>query len=243
MNALARRLTGFCYAEHGLMKFRWAEISTGWGLALALCKFEENWSLHCHLIYVNMFFTLWRPRREPEGGMESYGFSIPFDPGYGLFSAVHLNWGDASKIIHMPWQWVWCRTSILAEDGKHWIHELVTHRGNEVVGQPPKSDKWFHFRDLPKWTYEAPYRYVLNSGEVQDRRATISVMEMEWRWRWFSWLPWPRMVRRSIEIEFDGEVGERAGSWKGGCVGCGYDLRYDETPWDCLRRMERERKF
>jgi hypothetical protein len=144
----------------------------------------------------------------------------------------------------MPWAWEFYRFSILAVDGKSWIHELAAFRSKEVIGQPPKSDKWFSFsRDLLRWTYAAPYRYVLNSGEVQERTATISVSEMEWRWRWLPWLAWPRPIRRRIDVEFDGEVGERSGSWKGGCLGCSYELRPTETPWDCLRRMERERKF
>lgn len=51
------------------------------------------------------------------------------------------------------------------------------------------------------------------------------------------------MERRVIEIEFDGEVGERTGSWKGGTIGCSYKMQEDKTIEQCLRRMERERKF
>jgi hypothetical protein len=50
-------------------------------------------------------------------------------------------------------------------------------------------------------------------------------------------------VRTSIEVGFDDEVGERTGSWKGGTIGCGYDMLPDESAVQCLRRMERERKF
>lgn len=237
-------MTGFRYRDGNLARFRWGEVSTGWGFALAVCKFEENWALHFHLIYLNVFINLWRPRVEPEEGMESYGFSIPWDMGNSKLSGWHFNWGNVCKIIHMPWAWEWHRTSILVGDGKNWIHELATYRGREVIGEPPMSDRHFFFsQDLPRWKYVAPYRYVLCSGEVQERTATITVTEMEWRWRWFSWLAWPRKVRRFIEVEFSDEVGERAGSWKGGCTSCGYDLRSNETPEECLRRMERERKF
>ena len=83
------------------------------------------------------------------------------------------------------------------------------------------------------------YTYTLRSGEVQHRKATIQVQEQEWR-RW--WLPW-RKVWRGIDVAFDGEVGERTGSWKGGTIGCGYEMLPDETPLECLRRMERERTF
>jgi hypothetical protein len=39
------------------------------------------------------------------------------------------------------------------------------------------------------------------------------------------------------------ECGERKGSWKGGTLGCSYELLPNETPLDCLKRMEKERKF
>lgn len=83
------------------------------------------------------------------------------------------------------------------------------------------------------------YHYVLRSWEVQERTATIHAEESTWvRY----WIPWARK-HRSIQVEFDGEVGDRTGSWKGGCLGCGYEMRINETPVECLRRMERERKF
>lgn len=38
-------------------------------------------------------------------------------------------------------------------------------------------------------------------------------------------------------------LGARRGSWKGGCVGCGYDMRPEEAPKETLMRMQRERRF
>lgn len=84
-----------------------------------------------------------------------------------------------------------------------------------------------------------PYRYVLHNGKVQERIATIKAESRLWT-RY--WLPW-RRISRYIDIEFNDEVGERSGSWKGGTLGCGYELKPSETPLECLRRMERERKF
>ena len=90
-----------------------------------------------------------------------------------------------------------------------------------------------------------PYRYILKNGTVQERTATIQVETRLWT-RY--WLPW-RLFRRSIVVQFNKEVGERAGSWKGGVIGCGYDMNALEQAmpqyWalECLRRMERERRF
>lgn len=86
-------------------------------------------------------------------------------------------------------------------------------------------------------TYD--YRYERESGEIQQRKATIAKETGTW---WRPWLPW-KMVKRSIKVDFDAEVGERTGSWKGGVMGCAYEMLPHESPLDCLRRMERERKF
>lgn len=83
------------------------------------------------------------------------------------------------------------------------------------------------------------YTYVLRSGEVQQRTATVQVETRLWT---RPWLPRKRLSR-SIDVSFDREVGERSGSWKGGVLGCGYEMRAHETAIRTLRRMERDRKF
>jgi len=84
-----------------------------------------------------------------------------------------------------------------------------------------------------------PYTYTLCSGEVQKCIATIKAESRLWT---RPWLPFKRLSQ-SIDVEFSSEVGERSGSWKGGCTGCGYKMLPGEVPVDTLRRMERERKF
>lgn len=221
------------------LRFSWAEISGGLGLALALCSFEDHYSLHIRLGWPNIFLTLRfldRWHSEPREMMESWGLSVHH-------SDIHLNWGRHCKILHMPWAWEWVRSSFLLPDGNSWAHELRSWSRREHLGTRRDRAHFLPSTDIPQWSETHPYRYVLRSGAVQNVNATIQVHEMEWRWRWFTWLPFPRMIHRTIDIRFDGEVGERAGSWKGGTVGCGYDLRRNETPRECLRRMERDRKF
>ena len=140
--------------------------------------------------------------------------------------------GQKSKLIPMPWALTWVRTSMLKKNGE-WEHEIKGDRKNFY------DQKWNDI--LFKETH--PYKYVLESGKVQNRLAIIKVKEMEWRRVGWKWSKMGRLVKKSIEIEFDSEVGERCGSWKGGVVGCGYDMLKNETPLDTLRRMERERKF
>lgn len=134
------------------------------------------------------------------------------------------------KGLYSPFSHDWVRTSYLLKDGS-WVHET----GHRRLGDPERN------YDLWQETY--PYTYILNSGEIQERKATVTVVEREWRPRWFKWTGLGKFIRRVIEIEFDDEVGERSGSWKGGTLGCSYDILPNETPLDCLRRMEIERNF
>lgn len=84
-----------------------------------------------------------------------------------------------------------------------------------------------------------PYRYTLRNGTVQERTATIRAEYWRWTRYW-----WPRVKDlRAIDVQFNDEVGERTGSWKGGTIGCGYNMLPGESPLDTLRRMEAERKF
>jgi hypothetical protein len=225
------------------MRFSWAEITGGLGLAVALCLFEDHYSLHLRIGWPNLFIKLpWLQRwhRDPHECMESWGISIHRQD-------AHLNWGRRSKIIHFPWAWEWYRTSHLLADGT-WLDEIGRRRRQSApnfmtqVGKR-KWSGYYAVHDDMLWRETYPYRYVLRSGEVQERQATVTVTEMEHRWRWFTWLPFPRRVGRSIDVKFSAEVGEGTGSWKGGTVGCGFTIYHDETPRECLNRMEHERKF
>lgn len=241
------RWFGFLECSREYLRWTWLEVSFGRpGLSLALCNFGDDdgghFTLHVQPIWPNIYLRIpfWRGR-EPEEMMDQWGFSFDKD-GY---DAIHFNWGNKTKIVYLPWSPVWVRTSTLLQDGG-WHHETHTQRR---VEREHGDAGWRNrkaedlFRDSHAWYEEHPYRYVLNDGTVQDRVATIKVEEREWRPRWFMWTRLFANVRRSIDVAFNAEVGERTGSWKGGVLGCGYTLKRDETPYDCLRRMERERKF
>lgn len=161
----------------------------------------------------------------------SYGFYL-YGEGKKVFDSVWLKWGEKIICFHMPWEWDWVRTSNLRKDGT-WEHET---KGNS---KDFYKDEW---KDVI-WNESYPYTYVLKSGVVQNVMATVKVEEREWRWKGLKWSSYPSMIRKTISIEFSEEVGERKGSWKGGTVGCGYTLLPHETPLECLRRMEKERKF
>ena len=159
-------------------------------------------------------------------------------PSYGIY--IHMNqlgikYGTKTKLIDFPWLLDWVRTSALRIDGE-WEHDKKGSKDSK------------NFWDIEKWKNilfieKHPYRYITKNGKIQDCIATIRVEEREWRWKWFKWLKYTRKIRRDIEIDFSDDIGEKKGTYKGGCTGCSYEMLKNETPYETLKRMEKERKF
>lgn len=135
-----------------------------------------------------------------------------------------FRWGMRRKSFDWPWSWHTLAYETMLKDGS-W-REL----------------DW-DARQRHAYSETHPYAYTLRSGKVQNRTATVTKRRHVITWRAFRRIGWPRWVRESIYVEFDGEVGERSGSWKGGCIGCSYDILPHETLGCALRRMEAERVF
>lgn len=200
-------------------------------LALRFCLFEEGYVLDLFGIHIKLPF-LKRWAYDPFEIMESWGGSIHFNDMY-----VYLTWGRRSLFLHPIGQYSFRQESYLMPNGTYKLQRSLRD-------QAQAWSKGHVLPTEPRWTAVYQYKYVLKDGTVQHRNATVTADEMEWRWKWWKLrLPWPKKVRRSINVTFSDEVGEHTGSWKGGCIGCGYTLRPGETPVECLRRMERERVF
>jgi hypothetical protein len=150
--------------------------------------------------------------------------------------AGNFEGGRKWKTITMPWDPTWVRTSTRMKDGYDWFHETKGKR-KEWNGDEVGSYNWL---EKSKWKETHPFIDKYDNTAVN---ATISVEEREWRYRWLQWTSLFKKVSRSISIDFDKEVGKQKGSWKGGTVGCSYTLLPNETPLECLKRMERERSF
>lgn len=215
-------------------RMKWGELNFSRGTALALCMFEDHFSLHVHFLWTDAYIALPvlnRWLREPDEMMEKWGVSL--EPEFGL----QFSWGTKTKFITMPWRdWAHIAHEVRRADGS-WVPFVGSWEigRNPVLGGEPKEPDGRHEESYP-------YHYMLRSGEVQERVATIYVERWRSKLRWLRWLPFER-IGYGIHVSFNEEVGERTGSWKGGCVGCSYGLRRNETPLECLRRMERDRKF
>lgn len=165
-----------------------------------------------------------------DGGLSAWGV-------HWMHHTLVLSWGDRRKHVYMPWMMDHCRVEVGL-----WGWEFTPY---ERYGEAYLATMEAAPEPAGMYREVLPYQYRLRSGEVQVRAATVTVERRTWCWRgWpFRAVRWPSKSVTTIEVEFSGEVGERTGSWKGGVVGCGYEMSKGETPRECLRRMELERKF
>lgn len=252
--------------EHKTYRGRWYEFTTGWSGFHLLYDVAGYYTSHpmlvIYFIWGKLFITLpWyhykkierektlkelradklnilkNPNYKPKKVYKKELYDEFEPPSYGIYyymNQIGIRYGKKFKLYDFPWNYYWIRTSCLRKDGT-WEHETKKDRNKNFWD----TDKWNDI--LFKETY--PYQYITKNGEVQNCLATIKVEEREWRWKCFKWLKLTRKVRRDIEVEFSEEMGERKGSYKGGVLGTNYEMKKGETPYDTLKRMERERKF
>lgn len=206
--------------------------------------YQRPWRLHLHLTPVEAFIRLPFPGGGEIGSYfdrRSWGVSFHFEPD---MKNVFFRWGDKCRIWDLPFvNHVFRANDVQLPDGS-WTPFVGSWEekqpGNEAMsawnGKPLKDPDG-------RYVETHPYRYELRGGAVQNVTATCHVERMTWRRKWLTWTRWSEWSRKSLEISFSDEVGERAGSYKGGCIGCSWAMLPDETIEQALRRMEAERKF
>ena len=84
-----------------------------------------------------------------------------------------------------------------------------------------------------------PFTHVIKCGDVQNRTVTCHIERRVWGWRWF---PFIQRSSTCMDYKFDRETGEEVGSWKGGVIASGIEMKDNETMIDCVKRLEREFK-
>ena len=173
-----------------------------------------------------LFLKLWRLTAILPLGVVDHPWPPMDGPQWSTYASDEFGFTIHWGLRRWQWDWPW------------FLHTLAYQQ--QVSG----GDWASVFDDAAKpYTETHPYSYLLRSGEVQHRTATVSKRRHILTYRAFKALGYPRWVRESIDVQFSDEVGERSGSWKGGCIGCGWDIQSGETMEDALRRMETVRKF
>lgn len=213
----------------------WLVFYWGWhfDISYEICGYFDNRPrINLDLIFFSLALILpFRNKWTDECAPPKWGISI-----HGNTFWIYKGGKGNMKGGNKWWTWDipfltkdWVRTSILLKDGT-WEHETKGNR--KSFYEKEWKDKQM------SWAYDYTDSY---DGEVIP--TTIYVNEREWRPKWLKWTSLFAKKRRDIDIHFSKEVGREKGSWKGGVLGCGCELLKNEQPLDCLKRMEKERKF
>ena len=213
----------------------WVIFYFGWrfNISYEACGYFDNRPrINLSLIFFSLTFVMpFRNKWKDECVSPKWGIAI-HNNTFWIYRGGNGNMKGGNKW----WTWEipfftkkWVRTSILLKDGT-WEHET-----------PKKSESFYEDKWKEKqmsWSYD----YV-DSYDNTIIPTTIYVEEREWRPKWLMFTRLFAGVRRSIDVHFSKECGRGKGSWKGGTLGCGYELRKNEHPIDCIKRMEKEYKF
>lgn len=209
--------------EYNYKYFDFFKSGTPFQLTYKLGGYHENYptidiSLFGFMLVLKFpFGKKWTSFRDaPEWGIAYH------NQMFWIYRGTHKWW-----TIKAPFYPELFRKGYLLSDGS-WTYRYH----NEI--QPRKSTLWQE---------NYPYTYILKSGEVQKCTARVRVIEIEHRWNWFKWLSFSKKVNRIMEVKYGEGIGEGFDDWKGEVFECGCSMLPNETPLDCLRRMEIERKF
>lgn len=173
-------------------------------------------------------------------GRDWYDVHSPCEYGFTFFEgSLHIHHGaqtfdsltTKSKVFFLPWRhWTHKRRSLYDQNGEHfWTEYDVRERRNDWAAVQAVEDA------CPKIKFE------LNDYDGERIIATTHIEEREWHLGTglFSWLKWfckPK-IRRTLDINYDKEVGREKGSWKGGTMGTSIDMLPGELHEAAFKRF------
>ena len=227
LNWLERAL-GVWRVNKGFYDTKWGYFSPRLGFKLMLNRggyFDQRYAISFCFIFGMFHIYLPIKTKIPESCDT---------PRYGI--AIHNNtfWLYLGGEMYKDWNQ--CSQKWITWDLPFVSYVFDFHRVMDVNGE--WVDYKYDDKSIAKEVYD--YSYTLKNGETQNRKAECYREKRQWHRKWF---PFVKMTRENIDVSFSEEVGEQTGSWKGGTVGCGYDLMEDESIKSCLSRMEKEREF
>lgn len=190
----------------------WHEHRMGWvriGLGFVTVAFGFPWK--------------WLAPDHGQCSGPQYGFAFHDDALWVYFGQSTGRSRDPRKYWHidMPWQWRYVRQSWYGLSGEE-VQTRWETESREVRRAQYEWQREFEKNELPKAVF------AIEDYDGDKREATTFIEEREWRFgrgvfKWLSIFRKP-MVKRTLSIELNEEVGPEKGSWKGGLMGTSIDL-------------------
>ena len=150
-----------------------------------------------------------------------YGFSLSED-FFQIFYGPQTNDSTTTKSWgkSLPWkQWRHISTTVFDKD--------MDIAYEQIAGVKNPLEKYTVIQNMPR----RQFLFKDYDGEL----ITAQVHVERWHWKfgqgWFKWLSLFKkdLIRTSIEMNLDKEMGPEKGSWKGGTVGLGFDMLQGES--------------
>lgn len=141
---------------------------------------------------------------------------------------------DRSRGYFLPWtQWRHVRRSFYGLTGEHVATLPDTGKSYRL-----DDGRWERERAIEEATPTILFDFLDFDGE--RLKAKTKIEEREWRFgtgrfKWLSFFRAPK-IRRSLDIKFSGETGQRKGSWKGGTLGHAIEMLPGELHEAAFRR-------
>ena len=139
-----------------------------------------------------LFLKLWRLTVVLPLGIIAHPWPPMDGPQWSAYASkefgLTFHWGLRRKSFDWPW----------------FLHTLAYEKQ-----MPDGSWRDVFDSEAKPYSETHSYTYTLRNGTVQERTATISNRRHVLCRRAFRALGWPRFVKESIDVEFNGEVGER----------------------------------
>lgn len=236
------KLTGMWRINKDSIDFTWGYFAPRFGFEFLINRggyFNSYYSINFCFIWGALNIKLPFKTKLPEGcSLPRYGFTL-YENSIMFYTGgkYDKDWGQ----VTFGGCHVWYIPFFSYKFEGHWIKD----KNNQWVLMDNKlakinSKSAWDFRQEDALLYESDFEYELNSGEIQHRIAKYTHEKRQWGRKWF---PFLKMTHEVIDVNFNDEVGERSGSWKGGTVGCTYEIKPSETPEHCFSRMIVERTF
>jgi hypothetical protein len=173
--------------------------------------------------------------------VDSGGFWDEHSTSYAAYvldgNSLHVHYGPQtydstttkSKVFFLPWkEHRFIRTSWYSDNNKLMRTDYDKDRiPFEFVHEYKKT--------IPKTVFE------IEDYDGEVIRAETCIEEREWQhgtgiFKYIFWFRKP-IIRKTLEIEFDKEVGPDKGSWKGGILSLGFEMQPNETIEEAFKRF------
>ena len=214
-----------------------------WTLLLLIPYIFFNWgSLYLHLPIYSKHDDC-----DPPHYFKFYFYGEGNSSDFFKSDSFWIGWGTKLKKFDLPWAYEWMRTSRaikMTEDGRdvaEWLTEKSKRYPKVTLEETISKNHWDEPYTSMLYKERHEYTYTFKDGSVQKVMCTVRISEREWRQHWLRWTSWRTKTRRTIDVDFDTEVGEETGSWKGGVMGTGNTMKPGQTIFEALQHMMKTR--